>query len=164
MSETARQRPVPGIAQPRVTRSRRNVAWTGVGAVVVVVVLFLFPYYIGPGTTGIMEQALIVLTLASMWNLLAGYAGLVSVGQQAFFGLGAYFVLIPAMHGITPCPGCRSPRSAPASARCRCGGWCPGCGPATSRSRTWVLAPRSSCCSSSSSAPSAAAPACRCPG
>jgi ABC-type branched-subunit amino acid transport system permease subunit len=78
------------------------VAWTGLGALVVVVVLFLFPYYIGPGTTGIMVQALIVLTLASMWNLLAGYAGLVSVGQQAFFGLGAYFVLIPAMHGVTP--------------------------------------------------------------
>src|SRR6202000_2114040 len=43
-----------------------------------------------------------VLALASMWNLLAGYAGLVSVGQQAFFGLGAYFVLIPAMHGLSP--------------------------------------------------------------
>jgi len=86
----------------RVTRSRRNVAWSGLGALVVVVVLFLFPYYIGPGTTGIMVQALIVLTLASMWNLLAGYAGLVSVGQQAFFGLGAYFVLIPGMHGVTP--------------------------------------------------------------
>ena len=70
-----------------------------------VVVLFLFPYYVGPGTTGIMVQGLIVLTLASMWNLLAGYAGLVSVGQQAFFGLGAYFVLIPAMHGVTPWAG-----------------------------------------------------------
>ena len=54
------------------------------------------------GTTAIMVQGLIVLTLASMWNLLAGYAGLVSVGQQAFFGLGAYFVLIPAMHGLSP--------------------------------------------------------------
>ncbi|MGH3249145.1 MAG: branched-chain amino acid ABC transporter permease [Trebonia sp.] len=70
-----------------------------------VVVLFLFPSYVGPGTTGIMVQGLIVLTLASMWNLLAGYAGLVSVGQQAFFGLGAYFVLIPAMHGVTPWAG-----------------------------------------------------------
>jgi branched-chain amino acid transport system permease protein len=86
----------------RVTRSRRNVAWSGIGAVVLIAVLFAFPYYVGPGTTGIMVQGLIVLTLASMWNLLAGYAGLVSVGQQAFFGLGAYFVLIPAMHGVTP--------------------------------------------------------------
>jgi branched-chain amino acid transport system permease protein len=89
----------------KVTRSRRNVAWSGIGAVIVVVVLFRFPYFVGPGTTGIMIQGLIVLTLASMWNLLAGYAGLVSVGQQAFFGLGAYFVLIPAMHGLTPWAG-----------------------------------------------------------
>jgi branched-chain amino acid transport system permease protein len=89
----------------KVTRSRRNVAWSGIGAVVVIVVLFLFPYYIGPGTLGILVQGLIVLTLASMWNLLAGYAGLVSVGQQAFLGLGAYFVLIPAMHGLTPWAG-----------------------------------------------------------
>jgi branched-chain amino acid transport system permease protein len=37
-----------------------------------------------------------------MWNLLAGYAGLVSVGQQAFVGLGAYFVLILALHGTSP--------------------------------------------------------------
>jgi branched-chain amino acid transport system permease protein len=47
-------------------------------------------------------QAFIVLTLASMWNLLAGYAGLVSVGQQAFVGLGAYVVLILAIHGLSP--------------------------------------------------------------
>jgi branched-chain amino acid transport system permease protein len=102
MTEMAKTTVRSGANELRVTRSRRNVAWTGLGAIVVVVVLFLFPYYIGPGTTGIMVQGLIVLTLASMWNLLAGYAGLVSVGQQAFFGLGAYFVLIPAMHGVTP--------------------------------------------------------------
>jgi branched-chain amino acid transport system permease protein len=86
----------------RVTRSRRNVAWTGVGALVVVVVLALFPYIVYAGTTTIMVQAFIILTLASMWNLLAGYAGLVSVGQQAFLGLGAYFVLVLAMHGLSP--------------------------------------------------------------
>ena len=89
----------------RVTRSRRNILPSGIGALVLIIVLFAFPYYVGPGTTGIMVQGLIVLTLASMWNLLAGYAGLVSVGQQAFFGLGAYFVLIPAMHGVTPWAG-----------------------------------------------------------
>ena len=86
----------------RVTRSRRNVAWTGLGALVVVVVLALFPYIVYAGTTTIMVQGFIILTLASMWNLLAGYAGLVSVGQQAFVGLGAYFVLILALHGMSP--------------------------------------------------------------
>ena len=30
------------------------------------------------------------LALAQLWNLLAGYAGLVSVGQQAFVGIGGY--------------------------------------------------------------------------
>ena len=89
-------------AGSRVTRSRRNVAWTGIGALVVVVVLALFPYLVYAGTTTIMVQGFIVLTLACMWNLLAGYAGLVSVGQQAFVGLGAYFVLILALHGISP--------------------------------------------------------------
>jgi len=89
----------------RVTRSRRNVAWTGVGALVVVVVLALFPYIVYSGTTTIMVQGFIVLTLACMWNLLAGYAGLVSVGQQMFVGLGAYFVLILALHGTSPFAG-----------------------------------------------------------
>ena len=86
----------------RVTRSRRSVAWTGAGALIVVLVLAYFPYIVYSGTTSILVQAFIVLTLASMWNLLAGYAGLVSVGQQAFVGIGAYFVLILAINGISP--------------------------------------------------------------
>jgi ABC-type branched-subunit amino acid transport system permease subunit len=86
----------------QVTRSRRNVAWTGIGALVIVLILVRLPYIVYSGTTQILVQAFIVLTLASMWNLLAGYAGLVSVGQQAFVGLGAYFVLILALHGSSP--------------------------------------------------------------
>jgi branched-chain amino acid transport system permease protein len=86
----------------RVARSRRNVAWTGAGALIIIVVLAMFPYIVYSGTTAILVQAFIVLTLASMWNLMAGYAGLVSVGQQAFVGLGAYFVLILAIHGLSP--------------------------------------------------------------
>jgi branched-chain amino acid transport system permease protein len=85
----------------RVTRSRRNVAWTGAGAVVVIAVFAYFPYIFATGTTNIMVQGFIVLTLASMWNLLAGYAGLVSVGQQAFVGLGAYFVLALNIHNLS---------------------------------------------------------------
>jgi len=86
----------------RVTRSQRNVAWTGVVALIVVVVFAMLPYIVFSGTTTILVQAFIVLTMASMWNLLAGYAGLVSVGQQAFVGLGAYFVLILAINGFSP--------------------------------------------------------------
>lgn len=39
------------------------------------------------------RELLMLLALASLWNLLAGYAGLVSVGQQAFVGFGAYAFL-----------------------------------------------------------------------
>lgn len=53
---------------------------------------------------------LFVLTLVPIWavmgiswNLLGGYLGLVSFGQAAFFGLGAFTVVILAHdHGITP--------------------------------------------------------------
>jgi branched-chain amino acid transport system permease protein len=87
---------------PRITRSRRNVWWTGIVAVVIVVVFAILPYEVHSGTTAILGQGFIILTLACMWNLLSGYAGLVSVGQQMFLGLGAYFVLIAAIHGIDP--------------------------------------------------------------
>ena len=46
----------------------------------------------------------IYIILAAMWNALAGYAGLVSVGQQAFFGLGAYFAIQFSVHGVPAYP------------------------------------------------------------
>ena len=40
---------------------------------------------------------------ASMWNLLAGYGGMVSIGQQAFFGIGGYAMLALAnFAGVNP--------------------------------------------------------------
>jgi branched-chain amino acid transport system permease protein len=39
-----------------------------------------------------------------MWNALAGFAGLVSVGQQVFFGLGAYAAVRLADAGISAYP------------------------------------------------------------
>jgi branched-chain amino acid transport system permease protein len=43
------------------------------------------------------------LIFAMMWNLLAGYGGMVSIGQQAFFGFGAYTMLILGnFWGINP--------------------------------------------------------------
>lgn len=40
-----------------------------------------------------------MLALAQYWNLLAGYAGLVSIGQQAFVGLGAYTLFAATIPG-----------------------------------------------------------------
>lgn len=44
----------------------------------------------------------IYILLAVMWSLLAGYAGLVSVGQQAFFGVGGYLALRLVDAGMPP--------------------------------------------------------------
>ena len=45
---------------------------------------------IGPGYVRLATEFSLYLSLAIMWNLLAGYAGLLSVGQQAYVGIGAY--------------------------------------------------------------------------
>jgi len=50
----------------------------------------MLPFVLGLADIRLGTEILILLNLAMLWNLLAGYAGLVSVGQQAFVGLGAY--------------------------------------------------------------------------
>ena len=49
-----------------------------------------------------MMNFFILVIMATMWNLLAGYAGMVSIGQQAFVGLGAYATLYLALKGMNP--------------------------------------------------------------
>jgi ABC-type branched-subunit amino acid transport system permease subunit len=92
----------PALDAIRVTRSSRPRRWTLVLGVAVVALLAYLPYLAYAGTTDTLTDFFVLLTMSSMWNLLAGYAGMVSVGQQAFIGLGAYFVLILAQHGVEP--------------------------------------------------------------
>jgi branched-chain amino acid transport system permease protein len=54
------------------------------------VVLALAPFWGDRQTLRLLAEIFTFVALASLWNLLAGYAGLVSVGQQAFVGLGGY--------------------------------------------------------------------------
>jgi branched-chain amino acid transport system permease protein len=70
--------------------------WTPVSVIAIalfvvgVVVLALAPYWGDESTLNSLVRLLTLVALAQMWNLLAGYAGRVSIGQQAFIGLGAY--------------------------------------------------------------------------
>ena len=65
-----------------------------------VVVLAFMPSWGEPATQRKMVELFTLLALAQMWNLLAGFAGVVSVGQQAFVGLGAYaMVALVNVHG-----------------------------------------------------------------
>ncbi len=55
------------------------------------VALAALPWWGDPGNMRLIAEMAYYLALAQLWNLLAGYAGLVSVGQQAYVGLGGYF-------------------------------------------------------------------------
>jgi len=59
----------------------------------VLLVLALLPLWGSASLVDKLTTLFIYMLLAATWNLMAGYAGLVSVGQQAFFGLGGYFAL-----------------------------------------------------------------------
>ncbi len=72
-----------------ITRTRTG-SIAGVAAVVLIVVGFALPAVAPRDVIQDLFTILTLLTLAQLWNLLAGYGGLVSVGQQAFVGIGAY--------------------------------------------------------------------------
>jgi branched-chain amino acid transport system permease protein len=62
-----------------------------IAALVTCVALLAFgPLVFSAGATDRLAALFVYVILGAMWNALAGYGGLVSVGQQAFFGLGAY--------------------------------------------------------------------------
>jgi branched-chain amino acid transport system permease protein len=56
------------------------------------ILIALAPIVLKDGQLALGTEMFVVLVIASMWNLLAGYAGLVSLGHQAFFGIGGYAV------------------------------------------------------------------------
>jgi branched-chain amino acid transport system permease protein len=64
--------------------------------------LVFVPVVLSANTTQKMTSLLILILLAAMWNALAGYGGLVSVGQQAFIGLGAYGTVWLVNHNMKP--------------------------------------------------------------
>jgi branched-chain amino acid transport system permease protein len=61
------------------------------------------PWWAGRDALHDFVQLASYLVFAMMWNLLAGYGGMVSIGQQAFFGVGGYGMLILANYcGVSP--------------------------------------------------------------
>jgi branched-chain amino acid transport system permease protein len=69
---------------------------------VVLLVLAALPFLVYQSTTSSLVTLFVLVVLASMWNLLAGFGGLVSIGQQAFVGVGAYSVVALDAHGVNP--------------------------------------------------------------
>lgn len=53
-------------------------------------VVVLAPRFADGGVLRIAAEVLLALCMAQMWNLMAGYTGLLSLGHQVFVGIGAY--------------------------------------------------------------------------
>jgi branched-chain amino acid transport system permease protein len=70
---------------------------------VILLVLVLLPAFAGRNLIQDLIFLFYMLALAQCWNLLAGYAGLISVGQQAFVGLGGYLLFaLTLLAGFNP--------------------------------------------------------------
>jgi branched-chain amino acid transport system permease protein len=71
--------------------------------VIIFAILAAAPWWGGRDDLQLLSEIYAYVALASLWNLLAGYAGLVSVGQQAYVGLGAYTLFALAiLFGVSP--------------------------------------------------------------
>jgi len=77
----------------RTTRASRAGAAV---AVLLLTGLIVLPWTGNAGVMRMVVEFIALLVLAQMWNLLAGYAGLVSIGQQAYVGLGGYALIVLA--------------------------------------------------------------------
>ncbi|MCA1334533.1 branched-chain amino acid ABC transporter permease [Pseudooceanicola marinus] len=84
----------------RATTSSRIAMTLGI---VVLVALVAMPWWATSGNIRWAIELCCYIAIAQMWNLLAGYAGLVSVGQQAFIGVAGYLLFVLAQNfGVNP--------------------------------------------------------------
>jgi len=89
-----------------VTTRTRVSAVVGLAALGLILLAFVVPTFASRGVIQDLFSILTLLVLAQFWNLLAGYGGLVSVGQQAFVGIGAYALFGSAiLWGVNPLIG-----------------------------------------------------------
>jgi branched-chain amino acid transport system permease protein len=88
----------PRIAHPAaqvLARRHRLRWWELLPWTAAIAFYFAFPDYLGFGT-----ELLIAVLFALSLDLALGYAGIITLGQAAFFGTGAYTVGLLAFHGI----------------------------------------------------------------
>ncbi|HEU5191688.1 MAG TPA: branched-chain amino acid ABC transporter permease [Methylomirabilota bacterium] len=99
MSAPASAAPLAPVVERTTPASRAG----AVAGVVLLAALIALPWVGTSGTMRMVVELIALLVLAQMWNLLAGYAGLVSIGQQAYVGLGGYALIVLADDlGVNP--------------------------------------------------------------
>lgn len=80
------------LAQPFLSPERRLAVIAGF----LLIIALTLPLWADSGIMRTLVEFIYLLALAQMWNLLAGYAGMVSIGQQAWIGLGGYAMIVLA--------------------------------------------------------------------
>jgi branched-chain amino acid transport system permease protein len=87
----------------RVERSTRADRLAFSTLLLCVLLLCSVPTWASRAQMHLLVEIFYYLALAQAWNLLAGFAGLVSVGQQAYVGLGCYFFITATVFlGLPP--------------------------------------------------------------
>ncbi len=95
--------PPVGTGGYRIETKMRGAMVLGIAACALFAVLVTLPAFVGRDLIDEFIFVFYMLALAQCWNLLAGYAGLVSVGQQAFVGLGGYLLFaLTILLGLDP--------------------------------------------------------------
>ncbi|MFT6169904.1 MAG: branched-chain amino acid transport system permease protein, partial [Celeribacter sp.] len=90
----------PSVIVQRQTTSSRIAMTLCVAAILALIAM---PWWASSGHIRWAIELSCYIAVAQMWNLLAGYAGLVSVGQQAFIGVAGYMLFVLAQKfGINP--------------------------------------------------------------
>lgn len=83
--------------------NKRKLIWAGLGALAVVFFGTLpFYYDVHNGQYGIFFFNIFVYVIVAQgWNLVSGYTGQISLGQNAFFGVGAYTMALLWFNDVT---------------------------------------------------------------
>jgi branched-chain amino acid transport system permease protein len=91
------------MASYSVSRSTQSTRVGMALAALVVIVLLSLPLWASTDAMRLAIDIFLYIALAALWNFLAGYAGLMSIGQQAYVGLGGYlFFALTAKLGTPP--------------------------------------------------------------
>ncbi len=81
------------------SRDLFSVSWT----IPCAIAAALAPLWLDAGLMRLASEVLLAICLAQMWNLLAGYGGLMSLGHQLFIGIGAYLLFyLGQLTGLSP--------------------------------------------------------------
>lgn len=96
----------------RIETSTRASRISGLACLAALMALAAAPAFADSANLNLLTQIFAYLALATLWNLLAGFSGLVSIGQHAWVGLGGYclfgltmFAGVPPLVAI-PLAGC----------------------------------------------------------